>query len=58
MVEDIIIGLYLSRDPLRDFNEKLRDDEPKLRRLIHDQENLQQLCVIDSSNSPNNSSRE
>jgi hypothetical protein len=32
MVEDIL-GLYLSRDPLRDFNEKPRDDEPKLAAL-------------------------
>jgi hypothetical protein len=49
MGEDII-GLFLSTEPLRDANGITSDDESKLRRFIHDQENIQQLRVIGSRN--------
>ncbi|KEF50804.1 uncharacterized protein A1O9_13143 [Exophiala aquamarina CBS 119918] len=45
MGEDII-GLFLSTEPLRDANAISSDDDPQLRRFIHDQESIEQPCVI------------
>jgi hypothetical protein len=50
LMGDDIIGLFLSREPPRDANDIMSDDEPKLRRsiIIHDPENIQELHVIGS----------
>ncbi|KIW83107.1 hypothetical protein Z517_02351 [Fonsecaea pedrosoi CBS 271.37] len=43
LMGDNIIGIYLSSEPLCDSNLTTEDDEPKLRRFIHDQETIQNL---------------
>lgn len=47
MGEDIV-GLFLSTEPLHDMNRRTTDDEPKLWRFIHDQENIEHPQFIGS----------
>lgn len=42
LMDEDIIGLYLSTEPHRGAHAITRDDEPQLRRFIHDQENIEQ----------------
>lgn len=46
LMGDNIIGIYLSSEPLCDSNQAMEDDEPKLRRFIHDQEDFQSPHLI------------
>jgi hypothetical protein len=42
-----IIGIYLSREPLCESNQPMEDDEPKLRRFVNSQENIERPHLID-----------
>jgi Kinetochore Sim4 complex subunit FTA2 len=41
-----IIGIYLSTEPLCKSNQTMEDNEPKLRRFVNDQENIQNPRLI------------
>lgn len=43
-----IIGIYLSKEPLCESIQPAEDDEPKLRRFVDDQENIQRPRLIGS----------
>lgn len=49
LMGDNIIGIYLSGQPLCESNQTIEDDEPKLRRFVHDQEMVEQPRLIKSS---------
>lgn len=46
LMEDNIIGIYLSTDLWCDSNPAREDNKPKLRRFVHDQESIQQPRLI------------
>lgn len=43
-----VIGIYLSEEPMCDSTQPVKDDEPKLGRFIHHEENIQQPQLIGS----------
>jgi hypothetical protein len=47
LMGDNIIGIYLSEEPLCESNQPEEDDEPKLRRFVYSQENIEQPHLID-----------
>ena len=48
LMDEDVVGLFLSTEPLRGVHSTASEDEPQLRRFIHDQENIEQPCVIGS----------
>ncbi|EXJ87490.1 hypothetical protein A1O3_04450 [Capronia epimyces CBS 606.96] len=48
LMDENIVGIYLSEQPLCDTNQTTRDDEPKLRRFVNDQESIQQPRLVGS----------
>ncbi|OAG33886.1 hypothetical protein AYO21_12002 [Fonsecaea monophora] len=48
LMGESIIGIYLATEPLCESNRPVEDDEPRLRRFVDDQENIQRPRLIGS----------
>jgi len=46
LMGDDIVGILLSQELLRDAGDVIEDREPRLRRFVHDHENISKSCIL------------